>query len=144
MDTKKSYSKNFFLRKKKVKNKLLKSLLISTGTIAVGLGIFGIFLPVLPTTPFLLIAAACYGKSSDKFYYWLLHNKCFGNYIKNYLYKKGIPLPIKIYTIALLWITILLSAFLAVDITWLRIVLILTGVGVTIHILYVKTYRQEK
>ena len=70
--------------------------MITTGTFFVGLGIIGIFLPLLPTTPFLLLAAACYARSSKRFYNWLLNNKWFGNYIKNYRERKGIPLQIKI------------------------------------------------
>ena len=63
----------------------IRILLIIAGTFFVGIGIVGIFVPVLPTTPFLLLAAACYERSSQRFYSWLLNNKWFGNYIRNYL-----------------------------------------------------------
>ena len=68
----------------KVRNRLLKSVLISIGTLSVFLGFLGIFIPLLPTTPFLLLAAACYIRSSDRFYQWLIDNKWLGRYIRDY------------------------------------------------------------
>ena len=125
-------------------NKTKRILLISTGAFFVGVGIAGIFIPILPTTPFLLIAAALYAKSSQKFYNWLINNKIFGRYIKNYREGKGIPLKLKIFTIALLWITIGCSAFFAVDILWVRIILGIIAVGVTIHIIRIKPKDKSK
>lgn len=90
--------------------KLLKAFLIVIGFLAVGLGILGMFLPVLPTTPFLLLAAACFARSSKRFYHWLLNNKWFGSYIKNYREGKGIPIRIKILSMGFMWITILTSS----------------------------------
>jgi len=119
-------------------NKSKRILLISTGTFFVGVGIAGIFIPILPTTPFLLIAAALYARSSQKFYNWLINNKIFGRYIKNYREGKGIPLKLKIFTIALLWVTIGCSVFFAVDILLVRIILGIVAVGVTIHIIRIK------
>jgi len=75
-----------------MKQRFVRVALIVVGTISTALGILGIFVPILPTTPFLLLAAACYSRSSQRFYDWLLNNKYFGNYIRNYLEKKGIPL----------------------------------------------------
>lgn len=126
-----------------VNSSIIRAVLIVAGTTAVGLGVLGIFLPVLPTTPFLLLAAACYAKSSEKFHHWLFNNKWFGSYINNYLNKKGIPLKVKIYTISLLWITILLSAFLAVNVIWVKVVLIVIAVGVTVHILSIRTLKRN-
>jgi uncharacterized protein len=122
-------------------NRLLKYLLVSAGTFFLGLGIIGIFLPIVPTTPFLLLAAACYARSSKRFYDWLMNNKWFGSYIKNYQEGKGVPLKVKILTISVLWITILSSVFI-VQIFWVRILLILIAFGVTIHILTIKTYKK--
>ena len=92
-----------------VKNRLIRWLLIALGTICVGFGVIGIFLPVLPTTPFLLAAAWCYARSSERYYKWLISNKWFGKYIKDYREGKGIPLKAKISAITILWITISLS-----------------------------------
>lgn len=130
------------MRNKK-QNKIVKWILIASGTILLGLGIIGIFLPILPTTPFLLLAAACYARSSEKFYNWLIKNKLFGSYIKNYREGKGIPLKVKILAITFLWITISLSVLLFIDVFWIRILLILMAVGVTIHILTIKTKKFE-
>jgi len=113
--------------------------LISTGTIFLGLGLIGIVFPLLPTTPFLLLAAACYARGSQKFYMWLISNKYFGAYIKNYREGKGIPLKIKVVSILFLWITILFSAFFIVSIFFVQIILIAIAIGVTIHILSIKT-----
>ena len=129
------------MRNKK-QNKIIKWILISAGTIFLGLGIIGIFLPILPTTPFLLLAAACYARSSEKFYNWLIKNRVFGSYIKNYRAGKGIPIKVKILAISFLWITILVSAFFFINIFWIRILLILIAVGVTIHILTIRTYKK--
>ena len=88
------------MKQKKIVNKYLRWLLISAGTVSVLLGILGIILPLLPTTPFLLLAAASYAKSSEKFYNWLINNRFFGNYIRNYREGKGIPLRVKISAIS--------------------------------------------
>lgn len=128
----------------KTSNRFIRWVLIAAGTIFVGLGTLGIFLPILPTTPFLLLAAACYARSSKRFYDRLINNKWFGAYIKNYREGKGIPLKVKVYTISLLWITILFSVFFVINIFWVRVVLILIAVGVTVHVLIIKTYRQKK
>jgi len=119
-------------------SKPIQILLITLGTFFVGVGIAGIFIPVLPTTPFLLISAALYAKSSTRFYNWLINNRIFGQYIKNYREGKGIPLRLKIITITLLWITIGCSAIFAVDILWVRIMLVLIAVGVTVHVVRIK------
>ena len=127
-----------------ISNRFFRYLLISIGTIFLGFGIIGIFLPILPTTPFLLLAAACYARSSKRFYNWLMNNRWFGNYIKNYRDGRGVPLKFKIFTIFLLWITILVSVFLVINNYWVKIILILIAIGVTIHILTIKTYKQKR
>ena len=126
----------------KTSNRLIRWVLLIAGTFFVGLGVLGIFLPLLPTTPFLLLAAACYVRSSKRFYNWLLNNKWFGRYIKNYQEKKGVPLKVKILSISLLWITIIFSAVFIVHILFVRIILILIAIGVTIHILSIRTLKQ--
>ena len=125
-------------------SKPIQILLITLGTFFVGVGIAGIFIPVLPATPFLLISAALYAKSSARFYNWLINNRIFGKFIKDYREGKGIPLRLKIATITLLWITIVCSAVFAVDIFWVRIMLIIIAVGVTIHIISIKPKDKAK
>ena len=127
---------------KTVTRRWLRPLLVIAGTIFVGLGIVGIFIPILPTTPFLLLAAACYARSSHRFYRWLLSNRWFGAYIDNYRQKRGMPLKLKIMTVALLWLTIGISAAFAVQSLTVRIILVVIAVGVSVHILSIKTMKQ--
>ena len=88
---------------------------------------------------FLLLSAACYIRSSKRFYNWLISNRLFGNYIRNYIEQKGVSLRVKVLTLALLWTTIGCSAALGTDTLWLRIVLVLIAIGVTAHILSLRT-----
>jgi len=119
----------------------LRVILLILGTVFLGIGIIGIPVPVLPTTPFLLVAAACYARSSEKLYNWLLTNRWFGKYISDYLNKKGIPLRAKVIAIGLLWLTIGLSAAFALDSLIARILLVVVAIGVTWHLVAVKTSR---
>lgn len=122
--------------------KWLNPLLVIFGTVFVGLGIVGIFMPILPTTPFLLLAAACYARSSQRFYHWLLTNRWFGTYIDNYRHKRGMPIKMKIAIVALLWLTIGLSAAFATQSLTVRIILIVIAVGVSVHIMSIKTMKK--
>lgn len=109
-----------------------------------GLGTLGIFLPLLPTTPFLLLAAVCYARSSEAFYNWLLNNKWFGQYIKNWREGKGIPIKTKILSISLLVLTIGYSVIFVVPIFIGRFFLILIAVGVSVHILSLPTLKNKQ
>jgi uncharacterized membrane protein YbaN (DUF454 family) len=127
----------------KSKNKFIRYILIFAGMLSLGLGIAGIFLPLLPTTPFLLLAVFCFARSSEKLYFWLLNHKRFGTYIKNFLQDKSIPLKIKIYALTLLWTTMLVTIFFVVtEYLWLQIALFLLSIGITLHILSYKTRRK--
>lgn len=128
----------------RISNSLVRRVLITAGTLFVGLGVLGIYLPLLPTTPFLLLAAACYARGSRRFYTWLLSNKWFGDYIKNYREGKGVPLKVKVLSSSLLWITMIFSTVFIVHILLVRIILILIASGVTIHILSIRTLEDEK
>jgi uncharacterized membrane protein YbaN (DUF454 family) len=113
------------------------------GSLSVVLGVLGIILPVLPTTPFLLLAAACYIRSSDRFYQWLITNKWLGSYIKNYREGHGIPKRTKIWVISLLWLTIGFSAIFVVPVLIGKIALVAIAIGVTYHIVKVKTLKEN-
>jgi len=126
----------------KARGPWIRILLMVAGTVSMGLGIVGIFVPLLPTTPFLLLAAACYARSSQRCYGWLLNNKWFGNYIRGYLERKGVPLKIKILTVTLLWITIGASIAFAVQSFAIRLILVLIAIGVSVHIRYIRTLKQ--
>lgn len=122
-------------------NQPLKVFFIFIGSLCVALGVVGMFLPVLPTTPFLLLAAFCYARSSERFYRWLLNNRWFGEYIKNYREGKGIPIQQKIFTLLLLWLTIGSTVLLAISQVWQRLFLFAIALGVTIHLLTIRTDR---
>ena len=119
-------------------------LLIIIGLVAVGVGTIGIFLPLLPTTPFYLLAAACFFRSSDRLYQWLIGNKWCGPYIRNYREHRAIPLPAKVTALVLLWTTMTYSVFALMNNLALRILLLLVAVGVTVHLLRLKTMPKEK
>jgi uncharacterized membrane protein YbaN (DUF454 family) len=120
---------------------LTRTLLIVGGTLCVALGVLGMFLPVLPTTPFLLLAAICYTRSSKRFYQWLVTNRWCGEYIRNYREGRGIPLKQKVLTILLLWLTICYTALFVVSLWWVKLILLGIAVGVTIHLIKIKTFK---
>ncbi len=120
-----------------------KAILIFFGTVCVGLGFLGIFLPLMPTTVFLLLAAYCYSRSSDRFHNWLLNNRWLGRYIKNYKSGEGISVRQKATTISVLWATIGFSIWYVAGAFWLTLLLAAVAIGVTIHLVMIKTYRPE-
>ena len=125
-------------------DKLKRRLFVIAGTIALVLGVVGIILPVLPTTPFLLLAAICYMRGSQRLYNSLLRNRFVGNYVRNYLEGRGMSLTNKIWTISFLWIAILCTAFLVTESLVIRIILAVVLVGVTPHILLIRTLKNKK
>jgi uncharacterized membrane protein YbaN (DUF454 family) len=125
------------------KQRILKPLLLVAGTVCLVLGAIGIFLPILPTTPFLLLSAACYFRSSERMYNWLLGNKWFGKYIKNYREGKGIPLKTKVLAFAVLWAGILYSAIMVVDEFFIaQLALLIIALGVSVHLIRLPTFRK--
>ncbi|MFO7889257.1 MAG: YbaN family protein [bacterium] len=126
-----------------IKTSVQKYILVSIGVLSVGLAIIGIFLPLLPTTPLLLLAAACFVRSSDRLYKWLITHKWFGPYIRNYREYNAITRKTKIATLALLWGTIGYTAFGVISSWPLRILLLLVAIGVTAHILSMKTLTKK-
>lgn len=121
----------------------MKKVYIILGSISLGLGILGVFLPLLPTTPFLLLTAALYFRGSPKLYQWLITHPRLGTYIRNYREEKAIPLRAKIISLTLLWASILYCIFFVTDLLWLRILLGVIMTGVTVHILSFKTLRNK-
>lgn len=117
---------------------------VAAGILSVGLGLVGIFIPVLPTTPFLLLAAACFVQSSPRLYDWLIHHRWFGAYIRNYREHRGITLRARLFTLIVLWGGIGATAIFAVTSWWVRGALGVIAVGVTLHLLCLKTLTAEK
>ena len=123
--------------------KIVRALFFVAGTVSLVLGTIGIVLPILPTTPLLLLALACYCRSSKRMTKWVLTNKYFGSYIRRYKEGKGIPIKTKIIALAALWITISYSAFFIVNIWWIvQLILFVIAIAVSIHILRLPTYRE--
>lgn len=106
------------------------------------LGIIGIFIPVLPTTPFFLLAAFCYMRSSKRLHDWLVNHKVFGEYIYNYLEYRAIRKKAKILALIFLWTTMLISIFVLSNI-YLQFMLVIIGAGASIYILSLKTLTDE-
>ena len=125
----------------KVAGRVLKILYIISGSISLVLGTLGIFLPLLPTVPFYLLTAWLYMRGSEKMYRKVMSNKYFGAIVRDFQEDKSISLKTKIISVTMLWTTILLSAFLAVSLWWVRGVLFAIAVGVTVHVLSYKTRR---
>ena len=117
----------------------MKLLLNTIGCLAVLLGILGIFLPLLPTTPFLLLASACFARGSTRMHAWLLGNKVFGKYLSDFEQGRGIPRRAKITILVLMWASLAYS-MLRLQRTGLTLMLLCIGAGVTIYLLrYVPT-----
>jgi len=122
----------------------MKKLLAFLGIISLGLGIIGAFLPLLPTTPFVLLSAYLFAKSSDKMHNWIMNHKIFGQLIRNFNEDKAIPLHAKILAIAMMSISILFSIFtIARGKLWLQILLAAIAIGVSIHISSYKTKKKK-
>jgi uncharacterized protein len=110
------------------------TLLLVAGAVSLGVGALGIVVPVLPTVPFLLLSAFCFGRSSPKAQRWLLGNRVFGRYLRGYLRNEGVPWKVRVVALGLLWATICLSEVLAHLPLFARIILPVIGMGVTIHL----------
>ncbi|NLZ72621.1 MAG: DUF454 domain-containing protein [Bacteroidales bacterium] len=119
----------------------MKTICIIFGTLSLTLGITGIFLPLLPTTPFLLLTAALYFKGSPRLYQWLLNHKHFSIYIRNYRENKALPLRAKIVSISLMWGTMIYCIFFLIPWIGVKIAMFLIAAGVTYHILSFKTLK---
>lgn len=111
------------------------------GLVALGLGILGIFLPVLPTTPFLLLAAALFLKSNEGLYEWLMNHPKLGPYLRNFMEHKAIPLRVKIISVSLVWITLTYCAVCVAGHWALRALFIVIAIAVSAHILSYKTLK---
>ncbi len=121
--------------KTRVRNPILRLLLIAVGWISVCLGGIGIFVPLLPTVPFLLLAAVCFARSSEMFHRWLVSHPRLGPMINGFLSGEGIPLHAKLTAIAILWCSILLSVMALAILLWVKLLLILVGICVSWYLI---------
>jgi uncharacterized protein len=115
-----------------------KTLFLSLGVLFLSVGVVGVALPILPTTPFILAAAFCFGKSSKKAEKWISNNRYFGSYIENYKTKQGVPIQVKRNSLIFLWFMLIISS-LIINKSIMFIVLLIIGICVSAHILLLKT-----
>ena len=120
------------------RHRLVRWLYIAAGSLLVGIGILGIFLPLLPSTVFFLLALGCYGKSSPGAYRWMTTNRLFGRHLREYREEKGATMGTKIMSIASLWIGIGASEYF-IDNLWVRLLLVAIALGVTAHLVLLRT-----
>ena len=122
-------------RTKIIDSRVLRLLLTAAGLVSTALAVLGIFLPLLPTVPLLLLAAACFARGSERFHHWLLDHPHLGPMIRGYLDDQGIPLRAKITAITLIWISIPVSVFFLIPLFWVKVFLIAIGLCVTVYLL---------
>lgn len=120
---------------KVVRSDILRWILICCGWLFILTGVIGLFLPILPTVPFLLLAAACFARSSDRFHSWLIQHNQLGPMIRDYLSGGGIPVKARNTAIIMVWISLSVSAFLFVEGVWIKIALLAIAVGITTYLL---------
>lgn len=112
---------------------MVRAIYTLIGFISLALGIIGIFLPLLPTTPFILLAAFCFMRGSTRMHTWLINHKVLGPYIKDFQSGLGIPLRTKCIAITIMWLSLAVSAWI-VPIPWVRWLLLVPGIGVSIYL----------
>lgn len=122
-----------------VKNNFLRWILICGGWMAIVSGVIGIFLPLVPTVPFVLLAAACFARSSERFHTWLIEHNYLGPLVRDYLNGSGIPLRARRIAIGMVWVSCTASTFLFVQAFWLKITLMSIAAGITLYLLSIPT-----
>jgi uncharacterized protein len=128
---------------KHVKNEFLRWILISCGWIAVAGGVVGIFLPLVPTVPFLLLAVACFVRSSERFHRWLVEHKHLGPLLRDYLRGAGIPTRAKTIAIGMVWLSFSATTILFARDFWLKTLLIAVAVVITLYLLSLPIARDD-
>ena len=128
---------------KQVKNVFLRWILLSCGWIALAAGVIGIFLPLVPTVPFLLLAVACFARSSERFHCWLVEHNHLGPLLRDYLGGTGIPLRVKRIAIGMIWVSFPASTVLFARVFWLKALLMAAAVGITLYLLFLPTTTDE-
>jgi len=108
---------------------LVRWLLMAAGSLCVLLGVIGLFLPLLPTTPFMLLAAACYARGSSRFYGWLTTHPLFGPPILEWRRHRAIPYKAKRAAVLLMALTFSTSIFFVISKPWLQAGLACFGVA---------------
>ncbi len=124
-------------------NPVQRFLFTLAGLASFGLGFLGVFVPLLPTVPFMLLSAFCFAKSSERYYNWLITHRYFGEHILNYRDHHAVTAAVKRGTIALLWISIGITAIFAINNLWIRLMLLVIAISVTVHVASLNTISKK-
>jgi hypothetical protein len=122
---------------------MMRGAYIIAGTIALIIGAIGVFLPVIPTTPLVLLAAACYYRGSDRLHAWILSSRWFGETIKNYQEGRGLTRDTKLRAVSMMWVMILISAWFFVSSLFVRVAIICVAIGVTVYLVRLPTLEKN-
>lgn len=114
-------------------------LFLIAGVLSLVLGVIGAFLPLLPTVPLILLAAFCFGRSSERLHQWLVHHRYFGPILENFQAGRGIPRRVKYRTIVIMWLSMGFSCWMVAKL-WLCVMLIAIGVGVSAYLWQLPDY----
>jgi len=127
----------------RVSGKMMRGIYVIVGTIALVIGAIGLFLPVIPTTPLVILAAACYYRGSERLHTWILRSRWFGETIKNYQAGRGLTRDTKVRAIFLMWTTIIISAWFFVSNHFVRVAMIGVAIGVTVYLVRLPTLERN-
>ena len=117
--------------------------LLILGHVSLALGLIAIVIPVLPTTPFLLLASYCFYKSSDRLHAWLMNHPLLGEKLRNYIEHRAVSRRTKTNAIMFLWTSLLVSMIL-INIGYVRVIMAIVGCAVTIHLLLLRTLPDQQ
>jgi len=117
--------------------------LVAGATLAVGIAIVGVFVPLLPTTPFLLLAALLAARGSPRFHRFLLGRRWIGAYLRRYVEQRSMTRRHKVVTLLLLWVGLAITAWRLAATGWMRAILAAVGVGVSAHLLWIPAAKDD-
>lgn len=121
----------------------MRILLFTAGIILLSLGVIGAFLPLLPTTPFVLLATWLFGKSSPRFHNYLLRHRIFGQVLTDFYEKKALRVRTKVIALASMWAVLFTTSIFFMPYIWARVAVFAIGAAVTVWILRYPTLRDN-
>lgn len=125
-----------------VTDSMKKGIYFIIGCLSLAAGIIGVFLPVIPTTPFIMLSGWCFFRSSKKLYQWVISNETFGPTIENYQSGRGMTVKTKIRAIVMMWLAITVSVYFFITNIYLISFLYLIAVSVTVYIYRLPTIQE--
>jgi uncharacterized membrane protein YbaN (DUF454 family) len=120
---------------------LRRLVLLGVGGLSLATGVLGMFVPMLPTTCFLLLATWCFARSSPRLHAWMYQNRWFGEYLRDYSEGRGIPKALKIGSLSIMWLTIGTSVVFAISVLWVRLLLVAIALVITAHVVSLRNSR---